>query len=90
MVQYSFTYIYFLTSGFYLAFILLLGEYVSMFRLNQENAGKGIRMKLVGNIWFCDVSFVGLIYSLEFYQVGMVSTLVVVKDSLQVTLTTLD
>ena len=61
-----------------------------MFRLNQENTGKGIRLKLVGNLWFGDVSFVGLIHSLEFYQVSMVSTLVVVKDSLQVTLTTLN
>ena len=60
-----------------------------MFRLNQENPGKGIRMKLVDNLWFGDVSFVGWIYYLESYQVGMASTLVIVIDSLQVLLTML-
>ena len=29
-----------------------------MLRLNQENAGEGLRMKLVSNLWFGDVSFV--------------------------------
>ena len=82
------TYIFWLVA-FTLILIFLLGEYVSMLRLNQENAGEGLRMKLVSNLWFGDVSFVWWIYSLESYQVGMASTLVIVIDSLQVLLTML-